>query len=257
MQNNFVTDAINLKSYNLSEADKIIVMYSKDKGLIKGVAKGVKKPKSKLGARMDLLVANKLMLKKGRNLDTICQAEVLNTFNQTRQDLDKIFYSMYITEVISNFGIEGDPCSESIYQILYKALDFISKSDTKVEMLISVIKFQLKIMSEAGFSIEFEECLHCHSGVGEESMFFVPEMGGIICQGCAKHVHYNKKKMPYKLRDFFKAMVENDFGECSDYELKANEKVCEVAFNALKEYIRIKSPKKIKSTQVLDEIINY
>ena len=40
--NNFVTDAINLKSYNLSEADKIIVMYSKDKGLIRGVAKGAK-----------------------------------------------------------------------------------------------------------------------------------------------------------------------------------------------------------------------
>lgn len=40
--NNFVTDAINLKSYNLSEADKIIVMYSKEKGLIRGVAKGVK-----------------------------------------------------------------------------------------------------------------------------------------------------------------------------------------------------------------------
>lgn len=56
VMNNFVTDAINLKSYNLSEADKIIVMYSRDKGLIRGVAKGVKKPKSKLGARMDLLV---------------------------------------------------------------------------------------------------------------------------------------------------------------------------------------------------------
>ena len=65
--NNFVTDAINLKAYNLSEADKIIVMYSKDKGLIRGVAKGVKKPKSKLGARMDLLVANKLMLYKGKH----------------------------------------------------------------------------------------------------------------------------------------------------------------------------------------------
>ena len=41
MQNNYVTDAINLKSYNLSESDKIIVMYSKEKGLIKGIAKGV------------------------------------------------------------------------------------------------------------------------------------------------------------------------------------------------------------------------
>ena len=109
MQNNFITDAINLKSYSLSESDKIIVMYSKDKGLIKGVAKGVKKPKSKLGARMDLLVANTLMLHKGRNLDTICQADVLNNFNKTRQNLDKIFYSMYVAEVVNNFGTEEDP----------------------------------------------------------------------------------------------------------------------------------------------------
>ncbi|MBR1681512.1 recombination protein O N-terminal domain-containing protein, partial [bacterium] len=73
--NNVVTDAINLKSYNLSEADRIIVMYSKDHGLIRGVAKGVKKPKSKLGAMMDSLVANKFMLYNGKNLDKICQAE--------------------------------------------------------------------------------------------------------------------------------------------------------------------------------------
>ena len=55
---NYVTDAINLKSYNLNDADKIVLMYSKDNGLIKGVAKGVKKTKNKLGARMDLLNAN-------------------------------------------------------------------------------------------------------------------------------------------------------------------------------------------------------
>ena len=59
IMNNYVTEAINLKSYNLNDADKIILMYSKDNGLIKGVAKGIKKPKNKLGARMDLLVANR------------------------------------------------------------------------------------------------------------------------------------------------------------------------------------------------------
>ena len=46
--NKFMTNAINLKSYPLSETDKIVVMYSQDKGLIRGVAKGAKKPKSKL-----------------------------------------------------------------------------------------------------------------------------------------------------------------------------------------------------------------
>ena len=254
MQNNFVTDAINLKSYNLGEADRIIVMYSKEKGLIKGVAKGVKKPKSKLGARMDLLVANTVMLHKGKNLDTICQAEVLNTFHRTRTDLDKIFYSMYVTEVINNFGLEDDPCAEKIYDILYKTLNAISDAETKIAIMLAVIKFQLKIMIETGFSIELDSCLHCHNKIENETLFFVREIGGVICGDCAKNIFYTKKQMPYKLRDFLKQMAVNDFDTVGDYEAKANEKVCEITFNLLKDYIELKSPKKIKSSNILREL---
>lgn len=254
MQNSFVTDAINLKAYNLSESDKIIVMYSKDKGLIRGVAKGVKKPKSKLGARMDLLVANTLMLHKGKNLDTICQAEVLNTFNKTRQDIDKIFYSMYVTEVVNNFGLEEDPSSEVIYNLLYKALNTISSAQNKVEILIAVIKFQLKMMIESGFSLEFDTCLHCQCSIGEETMYFIPTAGGVVCKNCAGKLYSAKKQMPHKLRDFFKQMAINDFDEIGEYETKANEKVCTVSFQVLKEYIELKSPKKFKSTEMLQDV---
>ena len=254
MQNSFVTDAINLKSYNLSESDKIVVMYSKDKGLIRGVAKGVKKTKSKLGARMDLLVANTLMLHKGRNLNTICQAEVVNSFYKTRQDMDKICYSMYVTEVVNNFGIEEDPCSENVYNLLYSTLDTISTANSKVEIMLVVIKFQLKMMIESGFSIELDKCLCCHNNIGDETMFFVPSLGGVVCANCAAHIYHNKKQMPYKLRDFFKQMAINGFDECGEYEQKANEKVCQVTFEVLKEYIMLKSPKKFNSTNILQEI---
>ena len=85
--NTFTTDAINIKTYPLSENDNIVVMFSKDKGLIKGVAKGVKKPKSKLGARMQMLVANKLMLNEGKSLDVIKEAQAINPFNKLRYTL--------------------------------------------------------------------------------------------------------------------------------------------------------------------------
>lgn len=254
MSSNFVTDAINLKAYPLSESDKIIVMYSKDKGLIRGVAKGIKKPTSKLGARMDLLVANTVMMHKGKNLNTICQAESLNTFKKTRTDLDKIFYSMYVTEVVSNFGLEEDPCSNNVYSLLYKALEAISDAENKIEILLAVIKFQMKMMVESGFSIELDTCLHCHKKVVQDSMYFVPHMGGIICANCALKIPYNKKQMPYKLRDFFKNMAQNDFDYKGEYETKANEKVCMVTFETLKHYIETKSPKKIKSSDILQEI---
>ena len=251
--NNFVTDAINLKSYNLSESDKIIVMYSKDKGLIKGVAKGVKKPKSKLGARMDLLVANKLMLYKGKSLDRICQADVLNTFNKTRRDMDKIFYSFYIREVVSNFGVEDDPCSSEVYELLYKALEKISDAENKVGILIAVIKFQLKMMQISGFGIEFETCLGCGCHLDEENMYFSAQTGGVVCAKCNQTLHL-KTVMHYKIRDFLNALVQFDFDYKSEYEDKATEKVCTVCFDLLKEYINLHSSKKFKSTGVLEEV---
>lgn len=250
---NFVTDAINLKAYNLSESDKIIVMYSKDKGLMRGVAKGVKNPKSKLGARMDLLVANKLMLYKGKSLDRICQAEALNTFSKTRQNIDKIFYSMYVTEVVNNFGVEDDPCSNEVYNLLYKALDKISQASSFVEILIPVIKFQLKMMLISGFAIELDTCLCCGEPIKDENMYFSSKMGGIICSECNETLKLGKI-LHYKLRDFLQACLQYDFDYQSVYDKKANEKVCTVCFELLKEYINMHSSKKFNSTEILQEI---
>lgn len=251
--NNFVTDAINLKSYNLSESDKIIVMYSKEKGIIKGVAKGCKKPKSKLGARMDLMVANKIMLYKGKNLDTICEAQSLNNFKKSRQDMDKLFYSMYITEVVNNFGLEDDPSSKETYELLYKALEKVSEAKNKKDVLIGVIKFQLKIMEISGFGIELDSCLCCKEQILDEDMYFSSKMGGVFCKECNPTFGI-KTKMHHKLRDFLLAMLQLDFNFQSEYDKKATEKVCSVCFELLKEYIQLHSPKQFKTTKILQEI---
>ena len=143
MKEQFITNVINLKSYNISESDKIIVMYSKERGLIRGVAKGIKKTKSKLGGRMELLVANQMMLNKGRNLDTICQAEALNTFFNLRSDINKLFYAMYCCEIVNNFGVENDPNSEDIYNLFYTLLEKMSEAKTKEQIMLCVLRFQL------------------------------------------------------------------------------------------------------------------
>lgn len=251
---NYTTDAINLKSYDLSDADKIILMYSRDKGLLRGVAKGVKRPKSKLGARMDALIANTLMLAKGRNLDTICQAQSIDTFKESRQDIDKLMCSSYILEIVSNFGVEDDPCSKEVYDLLYKALNKISKSESKKDVLIATIKFQLKMMLISGFSLELDSCLCCGERVLNEDMYFSRDMGGIICEECNQTFKI-KTKMHYKIRDFLEAMLQFDFDYTCDYDQKATEKVCVVCFNLLKDYIQGHSTKKFKSDKILQEVL--
>lgn len=250
--NNFTTDVINLKSYNLSEADKIIVMYSKEKGLIRGVAKGCKKPKSKLGARMDLLVANQIMMFKGKNLDTICEAKSINNFKNSRQCIDKLLYSTYVTEVVNNFGVEEDPCSNEIYDLLYKTLEKISNSESNKDVLIGVIKFQLKMMEISGFGVELDTCLCCREQILDDNMYFSSKMGGVVCEECNNHLGF-KTKMHKKLRDFLLAMLQFDFNYVSEYDRKANEKVCSVCFELLKEYVQTHCHKKFKTTDVIQE----
>ena len=249
--NNVVTDAINLKSYNLKDSDKIVVMYSKELGLIRGVAKGVKKPKSRLGARMDSLVANKVMLYKGKNLDTICQAEALNTFKDSRQDYDKLMYSSYISEIISIFGVEDDPSSKEVYDLFYKALDRISNADSKKDVMIAVIKFQLKMMLIVGFGLELDTCLCCREEILNEDMYFSIQMGGVVCEECNKDLGV-KLKLHHKMRDFMQAMMQFDFNYESEYDKKATEEVCDVCFNLLNEYIQSHTDKKIKSISILN-----
>ena len=251
--NNYVTDAINLKSYNLNDADKIVLMYSKERGLIKGVAKGIKKPKSKLGARMDSLVANTLQLMKGRTMDTVIQAQMLNNFRKSREDIDKLMYSSYITELIVNFGEGSENASKEVYELLYKALNRIADSETKKDALIAVIKFQLKILLIMGFCVELDSCLCCREQVLDEDMYFSSKMGGIICKECNETLGVSLK-MHHKIRNFLQAMLQFDFDYESDYDKKATEKICQVCFKLLDEYTREHTNKKQKSVKVLQEL---
>ena len=248
---NFTTNAINIRSYTLSESDKIIVMYSKEKGLIKGVAKGSKKTSSKLGGRMDMLVANKLMLHKGKNLDTICQAEALDTFMNLRRDMDKLFYSMYCAEIINNFGIENDPNSEDIYNLFYSFLQTISKAKTKEETLLSVLRFQLQVMNISGYSLETDHCVKCNCNINSEEIYFSFEQGGILCKDC-KTIAIGAQKMHYKIKDFIKTLQTTEFSKKTRYDELATEKICDFCFNLLKKYIEFYSPKKFKTTEMLE-----
>ena len=159
---NYKAQAINLKSYNLGESDKIMIMYSREQGLIRCVAKGVKKSLSSLGGRMQLLVANNLLLATGRNLDIVCQAEVIDSFSSIRNDMTKLIYSFYCAELINNFGMENDQNCKIIYDISFEALKNISIFSSLEEILWTVIRFKLRLMEAVGYAVELNSCARCN-----------------------------------------------------------------------------------------------
>lgn len=249
----YTTDAINIKTYPLSENDNIVVMFSKEKGLIRGIAKGVKRPKSKLGARMQTLVCNTLMLNKKQNLDIIKEASALNPFNKLRYDLEKLTMALYIVEIINTFcaaeNLDEDQ-NKVIYELLYKTLNNIQNSKNNTEVVLSAIKFQLKFMNEAGFGLELQRCLVCSKETNDDVLLSL-KTGGIVCMQCAfEHVQYIK--LNRKIKDFLNTLSKAKIDEPTRYDNLVNEKVAEACFNLLKKYIEVISNKKSKTFKVME-----
>ena len=87
----------------------------------------------------------------------------------------------------------------------------------------------------------------------DEEMYFSSKMGGVICKECNETFGV-QLKMHHKIRDFLQAMLQFDFNFESDYDKKATEKVCQVCFDLLDEYIKTHTNKRQKSTKLIKEL---
>jgi DNA repair protein RecO (recombination protein O) len=95
----FRTEGIVLKSIKLNEADKIITIFSNDYGKIRGIAKGVRKTKSKFGSSLENLSIVKLLIYKGKNLNIISQTDIVNSFFSKCKNLFKYGLAINCAEI--------------------------------------------------------------------------------------------------------------------------------------------------------------
>jgi len=258
LKKSFTTDAINLKNYPLNDNDSIVVMFSKTKGLIKAVAKGAKKPKSKLGARIQSFVANKLMLSEGKNLDTIIEAQSHNTFYKLRYDLDKLSYSMYVAELVNNFcsnDYNKDENYAEIYDLIYTTYEKIAQSTTKEEILLTSLKFQIKLMNFLGWGLDFEYCSKCQKNIEDDlnqSCVYSYSLGSFLCANCAQD-NVSGIKIHNKIRLFLSELSNTNYKEKTRYDDLANLAVLEKCFLFMKKYIDNLQNRKTKIFDVLEK----
>ena len=247
---NYKTQAINLKTYNLGEADKIVVIYSRDHGIIKCVAKGIKKPASKLGGRMQVFNANNLMLADGRNLDIVCQAESIENFSKIREDLTRLSYAFYCIELVNLFGTDNDPNSKNIYDILFETLKNISIFTQVEEILWAVMRFKLKLAQCLGYEVELEHCAKCNCEEQEFSTYhyFSAEAGGVVCNECG-NISNKSFEIDKRYIKLFKDAINYDF----PFEKEHTDKMLLFSsFNILKEFISHRSDKKLKTPDIIE-----
>lgn len=171
-------EAIVLRTHKLGEADRIITLLTRERGKIRAVAKGVRRTKSKFGARLEPFSRVDLLVFEGKSLDIITQAESLNAYGQ---DL-ALDYSLWtagqtMLETADRLTPEDSISAESQYLLLVGALRTLVTGEHAASLVLDA--FLLRSLSMAGYSPTLSACVIC--GVAGTQPFFHVSTGGALC----------------------------------------------------------------------------
>jgi DNA repair protein RecO (recombination protein O) len=180
MPRTFHLDALILKHMDFSEADRIVVVFSKERGKVRAIAKGVRKLHSRKAGHLEPFTHVRLFLAQGRDMPIITQAQTIDPFAVLRGELVKIGYASYVIELLDRFSSE-DGANQPLYQL---SLDTLKRLEN-TEDLFSVIQyFELHMLDMQGFKPELFTCLRCKKTIQAEDQYFSVELGGVLCPDC-------------------------------------------------------------------------
>lgn len=173
-------EAIVLRTYKLGEADRIVVLLTRGRGKVRAVAKGVRKTRSKFGARLEPTSHIAVQLYEGRELDIVTQAESLDHFRTIRDDLDRIGRASAMLETADQLAQEGE-VNPRLFQMLLGALRTLAGSDSP----LVVPAFFWKVLSLEGYRPEVDVCVVC-GDEGVPLVAFDLDSGGLLCRSCRR-----------------------------------------------------------------------
>lgn len=146
-------EGIVLKRFNLGEADRLLTIFCKYRGKIQCLAKGVRKPTSRKSASIELFSCTKLFIAKGRDLDIVTQAEVIEEFAGIRSQLKAVKAAYHLVELTDLLTAQNQE-NAATYQALRAALTSISKKGYASRE--EIIKFEKEILLNLGFGFPSE-----------------------------------------------------------------------------------------------------
>jgi DNA repair protein RecO (recombination protein O) len=174
-----------LRTHKLGEADRIITLLTRERGVVRAVAKGVRKTSSRFGGRLEPFMHVDLQLAEGRSLDIITQVETLNPFaRDLGSDYPAYTAGTAMLETAERLVSEdGEPAVQQV-QLLVGALKALVGGRSTPSLILD--SYQLRALAVAGFAPSFDACARCgavpDSG-GSHRSFHAPS-GGILCPDC-------------------------------------------------------------------------
>jgi len=175
-------EAVVLRHSDWGEADRILVLYTREQGKIRCVAKGVRRLHSRKAGHLEPFTRSKLLLARGRDLWIVTQAETVEAYLPMREDLMRMGYASYVIELLDRFTYEEGE-NRALYQLLADTLARVAQDEAVIEALRY---YEIRLLDLLGFRPELFQCVMCRSEIKPEDQYFSAEKGGVLCPTCGQ-----------------------------------------------------------------------
>jgi DNA repair protein RecO (recombination protein O) len=179
------TEAVVLRSIRFGEADRVLHVYTLDRGRVGAVAKGVRRTKSRFGARLEPLSHVELMLHQGSGeLQTVTGVELLRPHSAAREDTYRLGVGLVGAEAMLRLFVEQE-ASPRAFEALTRFLDALDTwpgNGERPALDPLALSFQLKLLWLSGYLPHLTSCVEC--GATDALAGYSPRAGGAVCERC-------------------------------------------------------------------------
>jgi DNA repair protein RecO (recombination protein O) len=178
----YKTEAIVLRTMDLGEADRVLTVLTPRLGKLRVIAKGVRRPRSRIGGGLQPFSDVQLVLAVGRTWDVVTSSSLEDPHLGLRNDLHSTAAAWYVVELADRF-CEGAADSHEAFRLLAQAL---SALDAGPDVAREVVArwFELALLDAMGFRPSLSQCLECGSTIEPEGNAFSAVGGGVLCPHC-------------------------------------------------------------------------
>jgi DNA repair protein RecO (recombination protein O) len=181
----FVARAVVLSTVDFGDADRVVSLFTRERGKLSAFAAGARKSKRRFAGALEpgTLLAAQLVERRGSTV-RLDGVDVVRTFHGVRGDLALISRALYCLELCRELLREQQPHEE-----LFDALEaYLGQLEARRAGPTSLIAFELSALACAGYMPRFDACAVCGGQVGEQASFDA-DHGGAVCLGCRARVH--------------------------------------------------------------------
>src|SRR5512136_729905 len=176
----YKTEGVVLKHSYIGEADDLLTFCTPDRGKLRAVARGVRRPKSRLAGHLEPLTYCTMMLAEGRTLDVVSGCEALDSFQSIRSDLWLVSCGLYVADLTDRLSAEGAE-NQPLFHLLLNALRSLADG---VDPNLVLRYFEFHSLACSGYLPELWKCVLCHRQLEATTNYFSPAAAGLLCPGC-------------------------------------------------------------------------